>query len=150
MWSRYDSIVNVSSAMMDVLLRGLIVAAGCFVLFLSVSTPSNQPLSGAYEGGKVHAPLAAFSYTLYLVHVPFLLFSVALLHKVFGVPFARQPSMAGMLYFLAMLCVIYAYAYLFSCFTEKHTDRFRRYLSRRLVPASSLRMSGSAPESFPD
>lgn len=149
-WSRYDSIVDVSPTMMELLLRDLTVATGCFVLFLSLSKPSNEPLNGAYEGGNVDAPLAAFSYTLYLVHVPFLLFSVALLHEVFGIPFARQPGMVGMLYFLAMLCVIYAYAYLFSCFTEKHTDRFRRYLSRRLMPASSLRLPGSTHVSFPD
>jgi peptidoglycan/LPS O-acetylase OafA/YrhL len=149
-WSRYSSVVTVNSTMVDVLLRDVIVAAGCFALFLSLTRPVNQPLSGAYEGGKVHAPLAAFSYTLYLVHVPFLLFGVALLNVVFGVPFAAQPTLAGMLYFALLLFAIYAYAYAFSCFTEKHTDRFRRYLSRRLVPATSLRMPESAPAGSPD
>ena len=46
-WSRYDSIVNLTSGMTDVLLRDVLVAAGCLALFLSLNqATSARPTAG--------------------------------------------------------------------------------------------------------
>ena len=128
-WSRLDEISSEVPTTAELLLLDGILAAGCFMLFVSLN---QNPRQGTARK-SFNAPLAEFSYTLYLVHLPFLLFAVAMMDVVFDMPFAGQPTGAGIFYLAALLAAIYLYAYAFSLLTERYTDQFRRYLSQRLL-----------------
>jgi peptidoglycan/LPS O-acetylase OafA/YrhL len=76
-----------------------------------------------------HRRLADFSYTLYLIHFPALVFCVALLHDLFGVGFRRQPDLGGLAYFAALAVLLFGYAWVVSLGSEAHTSRVRSALS---------------------
>lgn len=76
-----------------------------------------------------HEALANFSYTLYLVHFPMLLFGVALLHDLIGVPFIQQPGWSGYIYFTGLSVMAFAAAWLLSLIAEANTGRVRQGLS---------------------
>jgi peptidoglycan/LPS O-acetylase OafA/YrhL len=76
-----------------------------------------------------HGALADFSYTLYLVHFPMLLFGIALLYDLFGVPFIQQPGWRAYIYFAGLSVAAFAAAWLLSLVTEANTGRVRRGLS---------------------
>jgi len=139
-WSRFDH----SHATTDLWInfrRDAIVAAGCFVLFAAL----RHSTRGEIRGARFHRAMAGFSYTVYLVHVPFLVFGTALLDTLFGIPFYRQPSARGMLHFGVLLLVIYAYCFVFSLLTERHTGRLRRWLHRLRHAAIARRTAVAAP-----
>jgi len=83
--------------------------------------------------------LASFSYTLYLVHFPMLLFSVAILHDLFNVPFIQQPGSQGYIYFAALSVMAFIAAWGISLLTEANTGWVRQGLS---TLASRWRKSG--------
>ena len=57
--------------------------------------------------------LADFSYTLYLMHFPVLVFVMALLNTGFGVSFRAQPGVNSFLYFCGLLFVVYVVSFVF-------------------------------------
>jgi peptidoglycan/LPS O-acetylase OafA/YrhL len=77
----------------------------------------------------LHRTLATFSYTVYLVHFPAMMFAAAMMKDVFDVGFSRQPSVAALVYAGALLTILYGYAWIFATFTEAHTDAVRSRLS---------------------
>jgi peptidoglycan/LPS O-acetylase OafA/YrhL len=86
----------------------------------------------AYHRPGAPLPMAAtneafakFSYTLYLVHFPMIVFCVCFLHDRFGLSFLQKPSVASMGYFVALLAFVVAYAFLFSQLSERHTGHVR-------------------------
>jgi len=79
--------------------------------------------------GSVHRMLASFSYTVYLVHFPAMVFAAALLKEVFGIRFLRPPGVTGLIYAGALLMVLYVYAWVFAVLTEAHTSTVRARLS---------------------
>jgi len=57
-----------------------------------------------------------------------MVFTAALLKDVFGISFARLPSVATLLYMAALLVIIYVYASTFAVITEAHTNAVRSRL----------------------
>lgn len=80
---------------------------------------------------RLHHVLADFSYTLYLVHFPMLIFLMAVLHDMFSVKLLAQPDMAGLARLGALCGGLVAYAFVFAWFTERHTARVRKWLESR-------------------
>jgi peptidoglycan/LPS O-acetylase OafA/YrhL len=79
--------------------------------------------------------LARFSYTLYVVHLPFLTLLAAVLVR----DRRWQPTPAHIAAALGILAVTLAYGYGIASLTEFHTDRVRRWVQRRLGIATAPR-----------
>jgi len=101
----------------------LVVALG-FSAALVCAKNLKQPL----KFGSVHRLLASFSYTVYLVHFPAMMFAVALMKDVLDVGFLRQPSVGALIYMGVLLVILYGYAWIFAAFTEAHTNVVRSRL----------------------
>ena len=72
---------------------------------------------------------AAFSYSLYLIHLPTGIFIGALYERCVGWPsHLVQPDLKGLIGFIAMTGAILCIANLFARLTEDHTSAFRRKL----------------------
>jgi peptidoglycan/LPS O-acetylase OafA/YrhL len=78
--------------------------------------------------GSLHRLLASFSYTVYLVHFPAMVFVVAFMKDVLDVGFFRQ-SVGALMYAGVLLAILYGYAWIFAAFTEAHTNVVRSRLS---------------------
>jgi len=78
----------------------------------------------------LHAKLASFSYSLYMVHFPLLILIVAVVEDKFGIGFVQQPSTKSYLYFAVIVVALYLYGFLFSLATEKHTFKLVTLLRR--------------------
>lgn len=123
--------------------RDMTVALGFCALLMSL--PREPASSGMAHAGHIHHTLAAFSYTTYVFHFPFMIFTAAVLNSVFGIPIFRQPSLWGMVYYFVMLGLIFLYTYAMSRLTEAHTGKLRRFLTsgsyflsaRRPVPSGA-------------
>lgn len=82
---------------------------------------------------KLHVNLANFSFSLYCVHLPFLVLARAATTQLLGAEWLAQPATAA--HWTLMLCVmavIIAAAYGFSRLTEAQTGAARRWLHERL------------------
>lgn len=101
-----------------------------FVLafFYVLALVSMSRMSVRLPMARVHEFLAEFSYTTYLLHFPFMLFIAAVGYQALGLNFKAQPSIYGVLYFIASIVLIYAYCYIFSLFTERYTSIVRKKL----------------------
>ena len=84
--------------------------------------------------------LASFSYTVYLVHFPAMVFIAAFIKDVLDVGFGRQSIVTATIYAGALLAILYGYAWIFAAFTEVHTNAVRSRVSL-LVPALLYRAS---------
>jgi peptidoglycan/LPS O-acetylase OafA/YrhL len=84
--------------------------------------------------------LASFSYTVYLVHFPAMVFIAAFIKDVVDVGFGRQSIVTATIYAGALLAILYGYAWIFAAFTEVHTNAVRSRVSL-LVPALLYRAS---------
>ncbi len=112
---------NLSLAQADYLLT----AATFTLLYILLSATEPSHPSPAEQTSR---ELARFSYTLYVVHMPFLLLLTALAaHDTRWLPDPRH-----LLYALALLLFTLVYAYIVALFTEFHTDTWRRSIERRL------------------
>ena len=98
--------------------------AYCLVL-LSFHRPGKRLWLSA-----VHKQLAGFSYSLYLIHFPLMIFTVSLLNEILGLAFLGQPSGGRLIYYGAMLAFLCSSAWLFAQFTELHTSKLREILTR--------------------
>ena len=109
--------------------------AGEFIMDLgaalgySVALVCAKNLKGRVKFWPLHRRLASFSYTVYLVHFPAMVFIAAFLKDAFNVEFLREPSVTTMIYLGILLLLLYGYAWIFAVFTEAHTDRIRSRLS---------------------
>lgn len=82
-----------------------------------------QSVGRLYSG--IAKQIAGFSYTLYLTHMPILVFfSAWMKHR-------SLPTMKGSLLPLAILCVTIAYAYVIAMIFERNTDKIRTSLESR-------------------
>lgn len=132
------------------------VGLGYSILLISLRDCSGRFL---LSFSKLHQKMADFSYSLYLVHFPMLIFIVATMHDTLGLAFLGQPDLpANILYCFAILAGLYAYGYLFFLCTEKHTGKIRRAISRllekagiQLKPVSELHtLQDIAPQRVPE
>lgn len=72
--------------------------------------------------------LADFSYTLYLVHYPFMIFVSSYLYTTYGSGYDLTISLKTMTYYVLLIFAIYIYSYLMYLLFEKHTKSIRNYL----------------------
>jgi peptidoglycan/LPS O-acetylase OafA/YrhL len=87
--------------------------------------------------GRFNKAMADFSYSLYLVHHPLLMFMVAVLGTSTGLAgFAAgfQPNdPVGLGLYPVLLVAIFALCWLFAQATERHTGKLRRWMKRKLL-----------------
>lgn len=89
-----------------------------FLLYTLLHHP--LPVSKLYQ--KFAAKIAGFSYTLYLTHLPLLVFFSAWIN------YRRQPSAEGFVIPVGVLCLTVAYSYGIAMIFEHNTDRIRKRL----------------------
>ena len=131
LWSRIDQ--SNGQAVLGIergFIRDLVVAGACFFLFTALNQCTTRPK----RANNLHHALASFSYTTYLVHVPFMVLTVSIFHRFFGLPVLEQPSVSGMLCFLFVGLLVYFYSYCFSLVTERYTEPMRNWLHGWLSP----------------
>ena len=104
--------------------RDLLVAAGYSILAFSILTRESD---GAFP--RLHAALANFSYSSYLVHFPLLVLTAGVLEQTLHIDFLRQPSAAGVVYLIGMTLFLCVFAFAFSVVTERHTGTVREWLT---------------------
>lgn len=122
-----------NSFLMNVALGICCSAILYFVFRLPQSDPALQADIKASEGHRI--PLvkrfADFSFSLYVLHLPPLVFLHALLwHR--GIE-KWQPSVQAIAIGLLICFAAIAYAYIVSRFTEAHTDKVRRWVKQTLM-----------------
>ena len=82
--------------------------------------------------GKFHRFLADFSYSLYLIHFPLMLFLLAIVYRSFdldGIATGYSPdNREGLAIYVGMIVAVYMLAWVFSQLTEAHTNTVRRYV----------------------
>jgi peptidoglycan/LPS O-acetylase OafA/YrhL len=79
---------------------------------------------------KINEWLASFSYTLYLVHLPFLIFVLTAIHSSLNAGFAMQPSVPAFGLFVFLILLTGGFSYTIACFTEFKTDSLKSLLLR--------------------
>ncbi|MDI1282436.1 MAG: peptidoglycan/LPS O-acetylase OafA/YrhL [Brevundimonas sp.] len=93
--------------------------------------------------------MADFSYSLYLVHFPVLIFATAVLGSVTNIAGYREgfrpTDPVGIASYVGIIILILAVAWLFAQLTERHTADLRRYLRQRFHQAKG-RTPHIAPE----
>lgn len=103
------------------------LVATTFTLFLYGVLGNRSCLPALYE--RAARFLSGISYTLYLVHMPFLFFVTA---SVIGPKTLWQPTAPHLGLGLAVAVATLAYVYLVWRLTEANTDQVRRYIAAKL------------------
>ncbi len=104
-----------------------------FALLLYVIAHHRQPIGSlAYQ--HLVTRLSSFSYTLYLVHLPFLTFTVGSFLRPWH-PWSKDALHLALA--AAVVGLTYLYAYAFYLLFERRTDRLRRTLSRFTLPGKA-------------
>jgi peptidoglycan/LPS O-acetylase OafA/YrhL len=108
-------------------LSDYILGVATFVfLWLLLGAKGTAPVNVGVHLARVGA---RFSYTLYLVHVPFLVLMTALIAGD-----ARwQPDVRHLLYGVAALLLAIGYAYVVASLTEFRTDKVRGWVEKRVL-----------------
>ena len=81
-----------------------------------------------HPSARLNERLAGFSYSLYLIHFPLMVFIVAFASTLLGVDFLRSPTAGGLLYILAVLTILCLVAFAFATTFEEQTQRVRGLL----------------------
>jgi len=116
----------------------ILAAATAILIWMLLS--ASQAASSTAVDVRLSRGLARFSYTLYVVHFPFLM-----LIAVFVVGNRRwQPTFVHIATGLAILVVTVVYAYAVASLTEFHTASVRRWVEQRLG-VGTLRRAGDGP-----
>jgi len=105
-------------------LAGRLAMGAAFTVFIVSAARGDRALPFA----EMHARLADFSYSLYLVHTPVIVFAIAMLHDKSGLPLFAAPSLGQFIIAIAISIAAFAFAFLFSLATEKQTARVRKAL----------------------
>lgn len=93
---------------------------------------------------------ARFSYSLYLIHLPVILFAGAAFQSLLAWPNALvQPDLRGISGFCTLVLVALLAAWAFAAITEDHTDRVRRFLGGRLGAKPAGQPSGLSSSDHP-
>ncbi|HZY61651.1 MAG TPA: acyltransferase [Edaphobacter sp.] len=110
--------------------------------FLWTVLSAREPAKQNALSTRISRSLAGSSYTLYIVHVPFIVLLAALISG--GIRWL--PDMPHMIKALAILAAALLYAHLVASITEFHTDKIRRYIEGKLgISQKPL----SNPQRFP-
>ena len=122
---------------------GLALATAALLVVLLQQT---QPAKAGEVGVRLARPLAGFSFTLYVAHLPFML----LLTSVLAGDGRWQPVGAALPLGIAVLALTLLYSYGLAAVTERHTERVRKTIegwlrfsrSPTLGPVSTSRWIG--------
>jgi peptidoglycan/LPS O-acetylase OafA/YrhL len=98
------------------------------VIYLVVHAPHHRSDDRGTKLGMVASHLAAFSFTLYLVHLPVLVFVRAGLQH-HGTTL-WQPTLPHLMFAAAMVAGVVLFSFAISLVTEAQTDRLRMWISR--------------------
>jgi len=109
-------------------IRDIFLGIGYVVALVSTSR-----LSLRIPGVRINERLAAFSYTTYLCHFPVVMLLVSVGFQWFGLDLQVQPTVYGVAYFFGLCITIFAYCFLFSLVTERHTAQVRNRLNSLLA-----------------
>ncbi|MBV0913468.1 acyltransferase family protein [Anianabacter salinae] len=126
-----------------------IVVALSFALLLACTRGRQLWLIERF--GPLNRWLADFSYSLYLVHYPVMLFVLAILSEVFGLTAIRNGyhpnDPQGLVVYAGVLVAVYAVAWGFAQMTERRTAPVRAALRKRLRFGKGHRgaVTGSEP-----
>jgi peptidoglycan/LPS O-acetylase OafA/YrhL len=82
---------------------------------------------------KFQKSMADFSYTIYLLHVPLLVFIVAVLGGYYGVSFLGEPNPKEIVISIIVLIFTYSSLYGFSLVTERHTSNVKHWIYSKLT-----------------
>lgn len=104
--------------------------------------------NGRWAMGGRHRFLASFSYTVYLIHFPAMVFIVAVCADTTGLGIGMQPDALGFAFLAALIAVLYLCAWALASLTELHTAQVRRWLQRR-IGERHFRPAGSGSARFP-
>ena len=97
----------------------LVCGASCLLVY------SLLRFGGNGKGSNVASRLARMSYTLYLVHLPFVVFLAAMANR------SRwQPDPRHIVFGLAILALAFSYAFVVAQHTEARTEAFRAWLKK--------------------
>ena len=114
--------------------KNYIVAISFGLLLVSMRNKSTFFL---LKMAKINRSLADFSYSLYLIHFPLMIF---LLAGIFATGAFHEISQGyvptngeGVILYVGIIIVVYSLAWLFSRATEAQTWRLRKYLKRKLI-----------------
>lgn len=104
----------------------LFVATSICFMILSFQSKSLKFMQ-FYNLNKI---FSNFSYSLYVIHFPILIFILSFLHDKFSFKFSVEPNINYLVYFIIILVLIYTLAYLFFILTEKNTKKIQKRLQR--------------------
>jgi peptidoglycan/LPS O-acetylase OafA/YrhL len=79
--------------------------------------------------GGASERLAGFSYSLYAIHLPIVLFALAMLRAAGALPTRLPPGPIAWSYLVSIMLAVYASAWVFARGTEAQTGRMRRVIS---------------------
>ncbi len=120
------SVANLVAIRPSDLVTGILFAG---VIYLVIQSPRRASDDLGTRTGTVASHLAAFSFTLYLVHLPVLVFVRAGLQD-HGVPGLWQPTVTHLMIAATMVIGVVLIAFAVSLVTEAQTDRLRMRVSR--------------------
>ncbi len=89
-------------------------------------------LSSFSFGKNQNRYLADFSYSLYLLHFPFVIFLVGLTHFITGTGISLEPGFTSFSLFAVFMFTAFLYASSIAHLTERKTYHLRRFLKSRL------------------
>lgn len=116
------------------MIKNYAVAVSFGFLIVSMRDQSSRIL---IRMAKVNNFLASFSYSMYLIHFPLMLFMLAALFKTGLFPGIRlgyvPTSGVGLMLYAVLIIAVYLSAWAFSQITEAQTWRARSYLRRKLL-----------------
>jgi len=96
---------------------------GFALLLISISESSRR-----FPMARISERLAVFSYSLYVLHFPFLLFLVSGIHHLTGYGLRMSFSMRAIAVYVLVISVVIAMSWLVALFTEAKTGRLRAIL----------------------
>lgn len=116
------------------IVKNYIVAFSFGLLILSMR---NQKSKVLIRMAKINRFFADFSYSLYLIHFPLMLFLLATLSstgKFHGIKIGYSPTNGlGVILYIFIIIIVYLIAWVFAQGTEAQTWRIRKYIKRRFV-----------------
>lgn len=107
--------------------RDLILAFSFCLFFISLKN-----LNILLVFSKQSKFLSGFSYSMYLIHFPVMIFISSFLYQIFGLQVRMEPNFWGYSYFIFMSVLLFLSSLAFWYFFERHTDRFRFFLSKKI------------------
>jgi peptidoglycan/LPS O-acetylase OafA/YrhL len=127
------------------LVQDYLLAVATFLFFWIILSARNQASDSPFT--RFSRQISRFSYTLYIVHMPVLLFLTALL---VGDRLWSPTDIPHHVTALAVLAVVVLYAWIIAMFTEFRTDRVRGWVEVRLGLSRPLAKTAGPRSPIPE